>query len=586
METLLSSIDQNEHVKRLFHVTNVSSLKKLKLDVPFEREGYMTWSEFLELLFSHKRLVRRPSEEAAEEEEERKRKQKEEAARQRAQRATHQVKGETGIFKKFPKRVSLSRRLRAKSVKPRRRAEDEEGDVSFEEKKLGDYMLSGKDYRKHYKSLSKSAREEEPAPDITVPKPFRFTEREANKRKTIRQQWLEGVLEEKRLEEDNMLNHQFRANKIPVSTKEPRYEKIKALSEFRRAEVKKNSIAITKAREKPFSFYARDKDFYVNRAKATEQHVPETMKNFTPFKATPIPWSVSAQLLDQMQAKEEKEREERVKKRAQELLAMSKLPPRMEMHEMSKKQGALVQQSMRPQQENFTFKPREANPVPDFKMQHYVFQKTLEKHKKQKRPTVPRPFNFRETKKRASIREYMDTGNVPQVEIRPKTTSDHIAALDKPSINPPTTAKMVASMELKRKHLEERRAKELRKSKEDTQRQDKLKKLAPMVRSQIKDNAEKLKKEAEDKIRRKKEELRESRKRYQDWVQKMENDVHNRPLLMTAAEDDRKKKAGKIASLRRMQEVMKASGAKDTDALFTPEERDMLRADELARKAR
>ena len=60
---------------------------------------------------------------------------------------------------------------------------------------------------------------------------------------------------------------------------------------------------MTKKREKPFSFYERDKDFYVQREKAAKESIPEAMKDIKPFKATPIPWSVSTPLLSEIQEK-------------------------------------------------------------------------------------------------------------------------------------------------------------------------------------------------------------------------------------------------------------------------------------------
>jgi len=54
--------------------------------------------------------------------------------------------------------------------------------------------------------------------------------------------------------------------------------------ENRRLEVKKNSVAITKMREAPFSFYLRDKE------KAQKVAEPPLNPEFNyRFKATPIP---------------------------------------------------------------------------------------------------------------------------------------------------------------------------------------------------------------------------------------------------------------------------------------------------------
>ena len=67
------------------------------------------------------------------------------------------------------------------------------------------------------------------------------------------------MVTQKKLEEDRALKHQFRSNPIPPEVLIPRYKTITESNEMRRLEVKKNSIAITKASENPFSFYERDK---------------------------------------------------------------------------------------------------------------------------------------------------------------------------------------------------------------------------------------------------------------------------------------------------------------------------------------
>ena len=67
------------------------------------------------------------------------------------------------------------------------------------------------------------------------------------------------MVAEKYIKEQNILKHQFRSKPIPPEVLIPRYKSIVESNEMRRLEVKKNSIAITKQREKPFSFYERDK---------------------------------------------------------------------------------------------------------------------------------------------------------------------------------------------------------------------------------------------------------------------------------------------------------------------------------------
>jgi hypothetical protein len=63
---------------------------------------------------------------------------------------------------------------------------------------------------------------------------------------------------------------------------------------MRRMEVKKNSLAITKEREKPFSFYERDK---AKQALDQEEYLPWDLRKPS-FKANPIPRACSVLIFD------------------------------------------------------------------------------------------------------------------------------------------------------------------------------------------------------------------------------------------------------------------------------------------------
>ncbi len=56
-----------------------------------------------------------------------------------------------------------------------------------------------------------------------------------------------------------------------------------------------------------------------------------------PFKASIIPWRVRAPLYQEMVERTEYAREQRIKRNAEISLSLSKLPPRMQEHEMKKK---------------------------------------------------------------------------------------------------------------------------------------------------------------------------------------------------------------------------------------------------------
>lgn len=63
---------------------------------------------------------------------------------------------------------------------------------------------------------------------------------------------------------------------------------------MRRLEVKKNSSALTKTNEKPFSFYERDKQ---KQSLDPESYLPYDLKK-PAFKANPIPRACSVLIFD------------------------------------------------------------------------------------------------------------------------------------------------------------------------------------------------------------------------------------------------------------------------------------------------
>jgi hypothetical protein len=109
------------------------------------------------------------------------------------------------------------------------------------------------------------------------------------------------MVAEKRLEEDNLLKHQFRFKPIPPEVLIPRYNAIQEANEARKSEVKKNSIAITKAREAPFSFYERDK----NKQKIDPENYVNVELKKQGFKANPLPRACSVLIYHSMKEKDE-----------------------------------------------------------------------------------------------------------------------------------------------------------------------------------------------------------------------------------------------------------------------------------------
>lgn len=109
------------------------------------------------------------------------------------------------------------------------------------------------------------------------------------------------MVNEKKIEEETIIRHQFRSKPIPPEVLIPRYKTIMEANMMRRLEVKKNSIAITKANERPFGFYERDK---LKKQLDPEDYLPHDLKKGQ-FKANPIPRACSVLIFDQMIKKQE-----------------------------------------------------------------------------------------------------------------------------------------------------------------------------------------------------------------------------------------------------------------------------------------
>lgn len=129
---------------------------------------------------------------------------------------------------------------------------------------------------------------------VTVPKPFGFDMREKTKTKSIREKKIDEMVAQKQIEEERVIKHQFRSKPIPPEVLIPRYKTILEANEMRRLEVKKNSLYLTKANERPFSFYERDK---LKQQPDPEEYLPYDLKK-PHFKANPIPRACSVLIFD------------------------------------------------------------------------------------------------------------------------------------------------------------------------------------------------------------------------------------------------------------------------------------------------
>ena len=379
--------------------------------------------------------------------------------------------------------------------------------------------------------------------NLTVPKPFRFESREISKPTAISKRRFLDDIEERKTREKSIRNHRFRATPIPEHIKDRSlFSKITHEQEKRRAEVKKNSKILTLQREKPFSFYLRD-------LKASKK-TPAERKVYQ-FQANPIPWFCSVPLLQIMNEKGEAERRERVAKEAQFLMEISHLPSRMEKHEQEKRVKELkgfqnINQGNAPQP--FPFQPIRRKPVPEFARLQANFQELLDRKRSNKRPIVPKPFDFTASK-RAQKREYLDQENLrtkEAVEIHKKTV--YVAKM--PEIQPPSTKKWEQAYELNKKRQEITAQKVIEEEKKAKERERKKKEIEMRVKASpaIVDNRKALEEKKRKTIEGKKEEIKRTEETYKHTLEEINDRVRKRLLLVENYEEgSRKARKKKLA---------------------------------------
>ncbi|EAR83067.2 EF hand protein (macronuclear) [Tetrahymena thermophila SB210] len=461
----------------------------------------------------------------------------------------------------------------------------------------GDYKKAMFDYYASEVSKEKKFK-------LTKPEPYQFDEREKERKqkKTIRQKKVEEMIEEAREKERKEYNTRPKPKEIPDHVKKPLYEKIMHEQEKRRQEVRKNSVAITIQREKPFKFYIRDKNPETS-LKRSKRKTQEERDSFV-FKANKVPWFCSINLLEKINRDEELKRQERVAKQAQKTMSMSKLPPRMEKHEQERRARELMEgysgvtkvSTMNPLKREMyvepSFQPPKAKPIPNFNKMHQDFQERLDKKRRGKRPTEVLPFNFQESRK-LPPRDYLDQENELMRLTKTKPAVDKLQEAmkwrdHKPKYQPPSIQKWETLVEKNKKDKEEKEKKKQEEKKKEEERKKKAEEMAVIVREKYSKNDQtlKLQQNRKEAVTRKQQEFK---KQEQEWQQKKSEileKVKNRPLLM---EQKCKGRAylEKLKTLDRIDNRLREKGmsSKERLNLYTKDERKML--DEIkALKAR
>jgi hypothetical protein len=401
--------------------------------------------------------------------------------------------------------------------------------------------------------------------NITIPKPFAFDQRELGKKKTIRQQKVAEMVQEKELELLSHIHYKYRAKAVPAEVAIPRYEGIKASQEARRYEVRRTSKARTKDSEKPFNFYLRD----LNK----EKPKPPVMPTYE-FKAKSVPWEVSIPLYDKMITEEKVAREERIARAAQETLSKAKLPPRMEMHSSSKSQLAA------PKSQSQTSSFRAKDP-PNFMKLQKMFKDTLDAKKEARKPTEQKPFNFTEVvRKEKSVVE-----PPPWEKLKPAgKTNTSVAKSTEPAIVPKTTKKMLDMAKMKQEQKAKEEARKEAEAKADEDRKQRLDSMKPRVQSSnvVVDKSQSLKDKRDSAARATKQKFKEQEEEYARNKEVMMARVSNRPLLVEQASSQVSKHNSRMMALMKMKDSLVQEGVNPRPYLNEDEKDEIEDAEYLA----
>ena len=268
-----------------------------------------------------------------------------------------------------------------------------------------DYPQLTHSYSEEWKKGEKPRKQKVWTPKITVPKPFSMTVRDSQSPKQKSRSMIQA--EQERLEREAMeeaeLKKQFRATPLPASTYLPLYELINAKNEHRREEVKMLSKQILKASERPFSFTKRDNDRQLMREQEMRRSLELKKSKFkeASFRAKPVPKHLFDPDVAERIKEQEEYREIRIRLRAQELLAMSKLPGNMQLKSRESSIGALRKKRLDENQgkafltDEHVFHPTVSSSVPDYDRAFSEFQKQLALRKRTKYTTSTKPFYLR-----------------------------------------------------------------------------------------------------------------------------------------------------------------------------------------------
>lgn len=285
-------------------------------------------------------------------------------------------------------------------------------------------------------------------PQITIPKPFGMTVREAKKKAKITrsQAILQEDLKKKQEKEEAELHKKFRAQPVPATTFLPLYDEITRQNELRRYQVRELSKAILKSTEKPFKFVKREEEKKQLRRTKSLSNIADLenkMEEKKKFKANPFPDHLFDLTLADKVAEKEEYRTIKMRMRAQEMLAVSRLPPNMEARGEEYTLGHFRSKLNKEGNKNafmtkeHKFRPQINPDIPDFDDLHRQFEKEMRDKKREREPTVSEPFNLRTV--HVSTARKSRCSRSQEIPISGRSSRDRSVSRERPSSARPHT---------------------------------------------------------------------------------------------------------------------------------------------------
>ncbi|XP_075982907.1 uncharacterized protein LOC142981108 [Anticarsia gemmatalis] len=162
---------------------------------------------------------------------------------------------------------------------------------------------------------------------ITIPKPFKMTERDEEERVVSELRCLQKSFSEDMLHQ-KCERKKFRAKPVPIESRIPLYDKILQDQAMRRAITKINSEAELRAQMKPFSFTKREEKGLGGMCERAIHALPKSKKKKR-FKARPVPKNLFSNYFYDKMKEDEFFRSMNKRIRAEEMLRHASYPGSM-----------------------------------------------------------------------------------------------------------------------------------------------------------------------------------------------------------------------------------------------------------------